>query len=984
MSVFIQRIISVVLIMSLLAVCLPILPSTPVSKPMVAVAASKDNMTVMQYFEWYLPADGNHWRRLQSEAGALRNVGVNAIWLPPAYKGQTINDVGYGVYDWYDLGEFDQKGGVRTKYGTKWELKEAISTLKSNQIQVFADIVMNHKAGADGTDQVNAIEVDKKNRNVERSGAYQITSYTRFWFPGRGSNHSSFQWNASHFNGVDYDGQGNQQKLFKFQGKSWDVEVDKENGNYDYLMFADLDFDNPDVVNEMTNWGTWLVKELDLDGFRLDAVKHIKFDFMKNWLTNVRKATGKPLFTFGEYWSGNTDLLANYLTKVNKTMSVLDVDLHHRFEKASNANGNYDMRQLLDGSLTDLHPNHSITFVDNHDTQPGQALQSWVKEWFKPQSYAFILTRKEGVPCVFYGDYYGIPNNNLPALRSKIDPILKARKDYAYGVQHDYLNDEDVVGWTREGEVGRPISGLATVISDGQQGSKKMFVGKQHAGERWHDMTGNRSDLIRIGADGWATFPVNSRSLSIYVQKEAAVQDSVAPSSPQNLAVSGKTDSTISLTWTAATDNLGISGYEVYRNNVLIDTVEGTTFTDKELSPETTYAYRIVAVDGAGNRSTGAATISGKTNTESANTVTIYYKKGFAKPHIHFRQANGEWTATPGRAMSGSEVPGYYKLTTNIGEQSQLEACFNDGGSKWDSNNKQNYAFKPGVWTFVPAANGGPGTIKSGKPTTSSQPVVPTPEPEPEPEPKPPANQENGTNTNVKSVTIYYKKGFAIPHIHYRPNDGSWTDVPGVPMAASEVDGYHKITVPIGNADGLTACFNNGSGLWDSNSGKNYSFAAGVYTYLPNANGNAGKIVSGAPSTSNVNSSSNNTSSNNQSNDAVSSKDVVLVVGNQIFFNGKRLNTPMQPRRVNGRIVVPFKVLFESFGVNVNWNLRTKTLSAKSEGIDLSMQVGSRAARLNGKTLNLDAPPVIIRGTTFVPLRFIADSLGAAVQYRPN
>jgi alpha-amylase len=956
----------------MLAVCTPVLPISSVKPTKDVMAASKDNMTLMQYFEWYLPADGNHWRRLESEANNLNKAGVTGIWLPPAYKGQTINDVGYGVYDWYDLGEFDQKGGVRTKYGTKGELKSAISALKANNMQVFADIVMNHKAGADGTDQVNAIEVDRKNRNVERSGAYQITSYTRFWFPGRGSTYSSFQWNASHFNGVDYDAQSNAQKLFKFQGRSWDVEVDKENGNYDYLMFADVDFDNPDVVKEMTNWGTWLVNELDLDGFRLDAVKHIKFDFMKDWLTNIRKATGKQLFTFGEYWSGQTPLLVNYLTKVNNTMSVLDVDLHHRFEKASNGNGSYDLRQLLEGTLTDLQPNQSITFVDNHDTQPGQALQSWVKEWFKPQSYAVILTRKGGVPCLFYGDYYGIPNNNLPALKSKIDPILKARKEYAYGVQHDYFDDEDVAGWTREGETGRSLSGLATVISDGAQGSKKMFVGKQNAGEKWHDMTGNRSDIIRIGADGWGTFPVSSRSLSIYVQKEAAIQDNVLPSAPKNAIVSAKTDSSLTLNWEAATDNIGISGYEVYRNNVLQETVEGTTFTDRGLTSETSYSYRVVAIDVAGNRSTGSATVSGKTTVVTGNIITIYYKNGFAKPYIHYKRANGMWTDAPGIAMKPSEVPGYYKYVANVADASQLEAVFNDGGSKWDSNNNKNYVFKTGVSTYVPDAKSGVGTLKLGAPKPNTEPN-PNPNPNPNPDPVIPV-------VPASMVTIYYKKGFAIPHIHYRPNDGSWTDVPGVPMPVSEVEGYHKISVDIGSADGLTACFNNGSGIWDSNSSKNYLFNKGVYTFVPSTSGGAGKIVSGAPGITGGAGTTTPTTPGTSG----STRDVVLVIGNKIFVNGKQLNTPLQPRRVNGRIVVPFKVLFESFGVNVNWSLRTKSLTASKSGLELSMQVGSRTARVNGKAILLDAAPTIIRDTTFVPLRFVADALGAVVQYKPN
>lgn len=71
-------------------------------------AAAAVNGTIMQYFDWDSPGDGQHWNRLRAEASALTGKGITAFWLPPAYKGQAgINDVGYGVYDLWDLGEFN-------------------------------------------------------------------------------------------------------------------------------------------------------------------------------------------------------------------------------------------------------------------------------------------------------------------------------------------------------------------------------------------------------------------------------------------------------------------------------------------------------------------------------------------------------------------------------------------------------------------------------------------------------------------------------------------------------------------------------------------------------------------------------------------------------------------------------------------------------------------------------------------------------------
>ena len=58
------------------------------------------------------------------------------------------------------------------------------------------------------------------------------------------------------------------------------------------------------------------------------------------------------------------------------------------------------MRRLLDNTLTICSPQHAVTFVDNHDSQPGGSLASEVKDWFKPLAYALILLMKEGYPVI--------------------------------------------------------------------------------------------------------------------------------------------------------------------------------------------------------------------------------------------------------------------------------------------------------------------------------------------------------------------------------------------------------------------------------------------------------------------------------------------------------------------------------------------------------------------------------------------------------
>lgn len=121
-----------------------------------------DNTLMMQAFEWYVPDDERHWRRLRKALPDLKDIGVDNIWLPPGCKAMRPSDTGYEVYDLYDLGEFEQKGSLATKWGTKEELEDLTSAAQDLGIGVYWDAVLNHKAGADYTEKFQAVEVDPR------------------------------------------------------------------------------------------------------------------------------------------------------------------------------------------------------------------------------------------------------------------------------------------------------------------------------------------------------------------------------------------------------------------------------------------------------------------------------------------------------------------------------------------------------------------------------------------------------------------------------------------------------------------------------------------------------------------------------------------------------------------------------------------------------------------------------------------------------
>ncbi|TYL31258.1 alpha-amylase, partial [Streptococcus pyogenes] len=184
--------------------------------------------------------------------------------------------VGYGVYDLFDLGEFDQNGTVITKYGSKQEYLDLITALKEAAIKPIADIVLNHKANGDHKERFFVIKMNPENRQEALTEPYEIEGWTGFDFPGRNGCYNDFKWHWYHFTGLDYDAKNNETGIYMITGdnKGWANNdlIDDEHGNFDYLMYNDLDFKHPEVIQNLQDWAKWFIETTGIEGFRLDAV----------------------------------------------------------------------------------------------------------------------------------------------------------------------------------------------------------------------------------------------------------------------------------------------------------------------------------------------------------------------------------------------------------------------------------------------------------------------------------------------------------------------------------------------------------------------------------------------------------------------------------------------------------------------------------------------------------------------------------------
>lgn len=191
--------------------------------------------------------------------------------------------------------------------------------------------------------------------------------------------------------------------------------------------------------------------------------------------------------------------------------------LHFNMVEAA-TNPNFDLRQIFDDTLVSTNPVQAVTFVDNHDSQPGQALESWVEPWFKEIAYAFILLRRDGYPCVFAGDYYGIASAQYPGIKDELFRMMNVRKTCAYGDQDDYWVTPTKIGWVRRGNEEHPYP-LAVLISTGDMDEERMFVGEQEAGQVYCDRSGKNED-ITIDDEGFGLFTVAPGSVTYWTRKD--------------------------------------------------------------------------------------------------------------------------------------------------------------------------------------------------------------------------------------------------------------------------------------------------------------------------------------------------------------------------------------------------------------------------------------------------------------------------------
>lgn len=380
---------------------------------------------MLQWFE-------SDWDEMYQKMPLVAQTGYDWLWIPPPTKGPvgksvTWANVGYNLYDRFDIGDIPQRGTLETRYGTRGSLRAMVKAAHGLDIKIIPDIVMNHNGN--GPDFREYPGMNAEDFHVEWSANYAGNlNYKRaprmnWWYHhgGYGGTMWSDLANLIDIRTEDHPLNGDPQR---FTGPKTDSDGNSFNfvggrprytrhlGQYDKYPYA---YETNELAAEMLyRWIAWLGNAVDYDGLRIDAGKHTPYEFFgtrgsgflheAQW--NFAQRNG---FDFG---GDPTDLFRNYIIRTNALLfaEILspwsEIEYWHGYG-SNNRNPmrflDYAIKKHIDGKFngdlnglgsfgSDFGPNNGIYYAWGHDEGgPGKI----------DLAYAYILTHV-GFPMVYY------------------------------------------------------------------------------------------------------------------------------------------------------------------------------------------------------------------------------------------------------------------------------------------------------------------------------------------------------------------------------------------------------------------------------------------------------------------------------------------------------------------------------------------------------------------------------------------------------
>ncbi|MCX5557128.1 pullulanase-type alpha-1,6-glucosidase [Streptomyces sp. NBC_00038] len=371
---------------------------------------------------------GGDLKGLTKKLDYIKGLGTTSIWMAPIFKNQPVQGTGDNAsagYHGYWITDFTQ---VDPHFGTNKDLETLISKAHAKGMKVFFDVITNHTA--------DVVDYEEKSYGYLSKGAFPYL--TEDGEPFDDAAYAGSTAGSQDFPEVDADSFPrtptvtaakqdakvpswlNDTTMYHNRGDSTFAGESSENGDFSGL--DDLWTERPEVVSGMEKIYEKWVRDFDIDGFRIDTVKHVNMEFWTQWATALDAYAAKQgrddFFMFGEVYSADTSITSPYVTE-GRLDSTLDFPFQEAARQYASQGGSAQKLASVFGDdykyTTDkANAYEQVTFLGNHDMgrigyflnqDNPNATDAELLKKDKLANELMFLSR--GNPVVYYGDEQG-------------------------------------------------------------------------------------------------------------------------------------------------------------------------------------------------------------------------------------------------------------------------------------------------------------------------------------------------------------------------------------------------------------------------------------------------------------------------------------------------------------------------------------------------------------------------------------------------
>ncbi|MDD8019484.1 MAG: DUF1939 domain-containing protein, partial [Bacteroidota bacterium] len=493
----------------------------------------------------------NGWcNYLADLAPRLRDIGIDAVWIPPSIKNAGTSSVGYAPFDHYDLGDKYQKGSLKTRMGTKDEYLRMVAVLHANGIDVIQDIVLNHMDDAGSADGSGGSDPAASANND--GNLYKNFRYVSYATPATDESAANYlarsgRWSANwenfHANPAHNSTSGDWcvtwfgPDICYYSG----AYGQSSNATYNPAQFSDY------MRTNARNWLIWYKKQSGFDGVRLDAAKHFPWWATQDFLWNIKynaswAGGGANMFAVGEVVGSTTDedtWITNVKTSNGSTedlVGTFDFGFRGALYGIISSGDAYNMANIPGSQQSNRY--RTVPFVNNHDTfRPIKDANGNITGWDtgnelaphidpndgRIQAAYAVACAVDGSPQIFFEDLFNIATtskrySHLPTSTTDL-PLRDAVANIIWCHQKlSFKAGSYLVRWQATNNLIIERSGKAIIgVNNSWNNWQNAYIQTNFApGTQLHDYSGANSNDIFVDGAGKITIwtpPCNGTNL---------------------------------------------------------------------------------------------------------------------------------------------------------------------------------------------------------------------------------------------------------------------------------------------------------------------------------------------------------------------------------------------------------------------------------------------------------------------------------------